>query len=328
MDAHTTPRRLCDEYGGACELLNESSRLPRAHEGGHVPPGPPPAPPLPHRRPEFAQQGAHLREGVDPGRLDLDGPRTRQRRGGRGTVPLPGRRPGSRFHVATRRRMRMSNGPRTRVSDTLSRPPGRRTRNASASTRGLSADRFMAPLERTTSTHSSGRGMWSIRALQELGVHDAELRLACARQNPASRQSPRARRPCRSDRPGWPRTARRCRLPIRGRAPSRRARGPPGPPDFRNRSTPPGPPARTSSGSAWGRVSAASCMASLPVWSPGGGAHSLCRVRRAGLPPVRCGRAHRTSNCSRIGCRAPVPRRAGIRAVQSGWTAPPANPLR
>jgi len=48
------------------------------------------------------------------------------------------------------------------TSQTPSRPPGRSTRNASASTRGLSADKLMTQLEITTSTCPSGSGMSSM----------------------------------------------------------------------------------------------------------------------------------------------------------------------
>ena len=48
------------------------------------------------------------------------------------------------------------------TSLTPSRPPGRSTRNASASTRGLSADRLTTQLEITASTCASGSGMSSM----------------------------------------------------------------------------------------------------------------------------------------------------------------------
>ena len=48
------------------------------------------------------------------------------------------------------------------TSLTPSRPPGRSTRNASASTRGLSADRLITQLEITASTCPSGSGMSSM----------------------------------------------------------------------------------------------------------------------------------------------------------------------
>jgi hypothetical protein len=42
------------------------------------------------------------------------------------------------------------------------RPPGLRTRKASANTAGLSVDRLMTQLEMTTSTVLAGRGMASM----------------------------------------------------------------------------------------------------------------------------------------------------------------------
>ena len=48
------------------------------------------------------------------------------------------------------------------TSLTPSRPPGRSTRNASASTRGLSADRLITQLEITASTCRSGNGTSSM----------------------------------------------------------------------------------------------------------------------------------------------------------------------
>src|SRR5688500_13236869 len=56
--------------------------------------------------------------------------------------------------------------PRTTTSDTANRPPGLRTRNASARTFFLSADRLITQLEMMTSTDASGRGMRSISPLR------------------------------------------------------------------------------------------------------------------------------------------------------------------
>src|SRR5215831_15294915 len=56
--------------------------------------------------------------------------------------------------------------PRTTTSETAKRPPGLRTRNASAKTRSLSADRLMTQFEMMTSTELSGSGMASISPLR------------------------------------------------------------------------------------------------------------------------------------------------------------------
>src|SRR5437867_4026365 len=56
--------------------------------------------------------------------------------------------------------------PRTTTSDTAKRPPGLSTRNASPSTRRLSADRLITQFEMSTSTEASGRGMLSISPLR------------------------------------------------------------------------------------------------------------------------------------------------------------------
>src|SRR5215469_11373928 len=52
--------------------------------------------------------------------------------------------------------------PRVTTSETAKRPPGFSTRNASCSTRPLSAERLMTQLEMMTSTELSGSGMFSI----------------------------------------------------------------------------------------------------------------------------------------------------------------------
>src|SRR5437763_5639790 len=52
--------------------------------------------------------------------------------------------------------------PRTTTSDTAKRPPGLSTRNASWSTRRLSAERLITQFEMITSTEASGGGMFSI----------------------------------------------------------------------------------------------------------------------------------------------------------------------
>src|SRR5215831_2667973 len=67
---------------------------------------------------------------------------------------------------STLRRIWAGTSPRTTTSDTAKRPPGRRTRNASAKTRSLSADRLITQLEMMTSTELSGRGIASISPLR------------------------------------------------------------------------------------------------------------------------------------------------------------------
>ena len=52
------------------------------------------------------------------------------------------------------------------TSETAKRPPGRRTRAASASTLRLSPDRLMTQLEITTSTEASGSGTSSMKPLR------------------------------------------------------------------------------------------------------------------------------------------------------------------
>jgi hypothetical protein len=48
------------------------------------------------------------------------------------------------------------------MSETANRPPGFKTRNASASTRRLSAERLITQFEMITSTAASGKGMCSM----------------------------------------------------------------------------------------------------------------------------------------------------------------------
>ena len=107
---------------------------------------------------------------VDARRLDLDVRRTRPPQLASGTRPRSARRPRS---------------PPTAPSS-AGRPPGSRrgrrrrrrrsgrpacsTRNASRSTRPLSAERLMTQLEMITSTASSGSGMCLDLALEELDV--------------------------------------------------------------------------------------------------------------------------------------------------------------
>ena len=72
--------------------------------------------------------------------------------------------------------------PRQTTSDTANRPPGLSTRNASASTFRLSADRLMTQLEMITSTEASGSGMLSISPLRNSTFSSAGLALVLARE--------------------------------------------------------------------------------------------------------------------------------------------------
>ena len=83
------------------------------------------------------------------------------------------------------------------TSETAKRPPGRRTRAASSSTCGLSADRLITQLEITTSTDVVGERDLLDVSLDELDVRHAGLGGVRARPAPASRRSCRVRWPCR-----------------------------------------------------------------------------------------------------------------------------------
>src|ERR1041385_586195 len=63
---------------------------------------------------------------------------------------------------STLRRISSGTAPRTTTSETANRPPGLSTRNASASTFRLSAERLMTQLEMITSIDASGSGIRSI----------------------------------------------------------------------------------------------------------------------------------------------------------------------
>src|SRR3989475_8858274 len=65
-------------------------------------------------------------------------------------------------HSSMLRRTAGGSSPRTTTSDTANRPPGLSTRNASRSTRRLSAERLTTQFEMITSTDASGRGICSI----------------------------------------------------------------------------------------------------------------------------------------------------------------------
>src|SRR5207302_6944813 len=66
--------------------------------------------------------------------------------------------------------------PRTTTSDTAKRPPGLSTRNASPSTRRLSAERLITQFEMTTSTEASGSGMFSISPFKNSTFATPDLR--------------------------------------------------------------------------------------------------------------------------------------------------------
>ena len=109
-------------------------------------------------------------------------PRSRPRRawpGTRSSSSAPATQP---IHSSMLRRISAGTSPRTTTSDTAKRPPGLSTRNASASTRSLSAERLITQLEMITSTESSGSGIALDLALEELDVVDAGLALVLARQ--------------------------------------------------------------------------------------------------------------------------------------------------
>jgi hypothetical protein len=65
-------------------------------------------------------------------------------------------------HSSMLRRTSAGTSPRTTTSDTANRPPGFSTRNASASTCPLSADRLITQFEMITSTLASGSGIASM----------------------------------------------------------------------------------------------------------------------------------------------------------------------
>ena len=79
-------------------------------------------------------------------------------------------------HSSTLRRISGGISPRTTTSDTANRPPGFSTRNASASTRSLSADRLMTQFEMMTSTELSGSGIASIWPLRNSTFSRPDLR--------------------------------------------------------------------------------------------------------------------------------------------------------
>ena len=80
------------------------------------------------------------------------------------------------------RRMPSGIAPRVTTSDTAKRPPGFSTRNASRSTRSLSADRLMTQFEMITSTELSGSGICSISPLRNSTLVGARLPLVFARE--------------------------------------------------------------------------------------------------------------------------------------------------
>src|SRR4029077_601483 len=67
--------------------------------------------------------------------------------------------------------------PRVTTSETASRPPGFNTRNASRSTRSLSAERLITQFEIITSTVLSGSGIFSISPLRNSTFVAPALRL-------------------------------------------------------------------------------------------------------------------------------------------------------
>ena len=109
-------------------------------------------------------------------------PRSRPLPAWRDTRLLRARRPRSRPTARRLRRISAGTSPRTTTSETANRPPGFSTRNASRSTRSLSAERLMTQLEMMTSTESSGSGMLSISPFRNSTLFDAGLALVLARQ--------------------------------------------------------------------------------------------------------------------------------------------------
>ena len=91
--------------------------------------------------------------------LDVDEAGVAQRRSNSSRVSAPATQP---VHACMSARVASSMSGSAITSETAKRPPGRRTRAASRTTRGLSADRLMTQLEITTSTLASASGISSM----------------------------------------------------------------------------------------------------------------------------------------------------------------------
>ncbi len=109
-------------------------------------------------------------------------PRSRPWRAWRGTRPPRARRRRSRSRARRCAGSPAGTSPRTTTSETAKRPPGRSTRNASAKTRSLSAERLITQFEMITSTESSGSGIASISPLRNSTLSSAGLALVLARE--------------------------------------------------------------------------------------------------------------------------------------------------
>ena len=149
----------------------------RAHELAR-----PPAAPARRRRSRPREEVPRVVDRVDARRARSRRPSKPAASASR-RIPSPrARRRCSRSRAPRSSATSAGTSPRTTTSDTAKRPPGFSTRNASRSTRSLSAERLMTQFEMMTSTRASGSGMLLDLALQELDVRDAGLPLVLARQ--------------------------------------------------------------------------------------------------------------------------------------------------